>query len=152
MLLDGYIYRSIVAEAMSYTMNPIGSAKVDGRVESATVTIRTFCAEIEWRQDKPVVLSRSDVDQEHDYIFVTLDEANKKFDVGTKHVIAAIAEDYILMTWEGLVLMEQNTGGESTYQRVGYFKCHSKRGKGTVDGGFKFLRNFSDEPKQLTLV
>ena len=48
-----------LADAEAYALTPVDETNPAGQIVSASLKIRAYCAEIEWTQGRPVLLSES---------------------------------------------------------------------------------------------
>jgi hypothetical protein len=132
---------------MRYTVIPIDHTNPEGQVAFASVTIRAFCAEMEWNQSKPIILPRPNTNARNFLLDVKLDTTDATPANGTRHMIAALIEGF---GWEGLVLEGKNMEGEIVYERVGRF-TYRRTGQ-SVAYEEERRQIFSPEMREITLI
>lgn len=123
--MDGSLYFSYgesLADVEAYTLTPVDKMNPAGQIVSASLKLRAYCAEIEWTQNRPVILSESWSWGDHIYtLVVNIDDPNDRPADGIRYWLAALNEDDWLGKWEGLVLQEVEIQEERMYCRIGHF-------------------------------
>ncbi|KAI9662939.1 MAG: hypothetical protein M1821_007986 [Bathelium mastoideum] len=117
-----------LADLLAYAVTPLVETNPTGQIVSASLTISAYCAEIEWTQEGPNILSEPGLWTNKSYrLIVDIDDPDDKPTSGERYWIAVLAESSWGSLWEGLVLTKLNIGGERLYRRKGHFEfCPSQ--------------------------
>ncbi|KAL1625946.1 hypothetical protein SLS56_007093 [Neofusicoccum ribis] len=146
--------KSSLADAEAYTLVLEDEKNPAGQLVSASVTIKAYCAEVEWRDIErggPAVLGEQQRRFGDSYLlYIDLDDPDEKPPDGVRYLLAALTEDNKLDHWEGLVLSEVETGRERRHERVGHFELGNRESRLSWRDDIRVL--FEQEKSKLTLV
>jgi hypothetical protein len=139
--MDGPIYQwsfeyghpVSLADAESYSLSLVNDAIPTGDCISASLEIRAYCTEIEWRDGYPHILARSDSWVARNCSFQwDLDEPERTQVDGTRMLLAALSQDDLQKTWSGLMIGKIEQPGEPKYRRLGHFDIDSSELEGST--------------------
>ncbi|KAG6355457.1 hypothetical protein INS49_003419 [Diaporthe citri] len=110
-----------LADAVSYTLELANDANPTGTCTSASISIRAYCAEIEWQsQNEPAMLARTEAWACEDFD-LDLDETEVIRVEGSQSLIVALSEDEERQEWAGLVVERVPHEGRIAYRRIDHF-------------------------------
>ena len=82
---------------------------------SVSLTLKAFCAEVEWKRDNAIILSNTRTwDDEADSLHIDLDDPIDKPMDGIRSWLAVLVEsEYWFRAWEGLILQQKGIDGDT---------------------------------------
>lgn len=132
-------HKTSLVTVLSYTMTPVDNKSPQGQVLSATLTVEALCAEVQWMEGTPSILSENFIDDK--WLAINMDKSDGKPANGERSSIIALSANTWPREWEGLVLVEVDRQGKIAYERVGHFLY-----------GYKHPKSTFSQQKRLTLV
>lgn len=114
-----------LAEAVSYTLELANKANPTGPCNFASVSIRTYCTEVEWgSQNEPVMVVRTEGQAcDNIKLRLQLDEPGVRRTTGTRSLMLPLIEVKLVLGWKGLVVerIQHDSEGRIRYRRIGHF-------------------------------
>lgn len=112
-----------LADAVSYTLELANYANPTGRCNSASISIRAYCTELEWQsRNESVIVARTEAWARRNIgIILDLDEPEVIRGEGTKSLLVALTDDEWMKERAGLVVDGIPSEGGIRYRRIGHF-------------------------------
>lgn len=112
-----------LADAVSYTLELANDANPTGDCNSASISIRAYCTELEWQsRNESVIVARTEAwARRNTWITLDLDEPEVIRGEGTKSLLVALTDDEWMKEWAGLVVDGIPYEGGIRYRRIGHF-------------------------------